>query len=158
MWNTDLEPAWWLYHPRRRRGEQRIILCREIHIRTLYCAQHGPTWALCYIHPEETLCGVSVLHHTQPCLPGSVYELSYHLRHKFIFIGTLSFIHTCTSLPNLAGVPWCGREGALFPSVSVGGLWLRSRKGLSLPHPHCLRSTLCSRGCYSPVAQPNLLP
>lgn len=76
--------------------------------------------------------------------------------------------HLCPSLsPSLlftspwfvfVGVSWRGGEGAVFPSVPVGGLWLHSTEAMSLHHPYRLHPTMRTGGCTHPLAQPDLLP
>lgn len=70
---------------------------------------------------------------------------------------SLSFIHSCMWLPDPAAVSRRGGEGAVFPPLSVGGLWLRSPESLSLHGPHCVRPTVRSGGRRCPMAQPHLL-
>ena len=67
------------------------------------------------------------------------------------------FIHTCVSFSDFVVVSRRGGAGALFPSLSVGGLWLRSTEGLSLHHPHCLHTTLRPGGRHRPVAKSHFL-
>lgn len=77
---------------------------------------------------------------------------------RIFFYVPLFFSHTCSSISDFVGVSWRCGEGALFPSLSVWGLWLCSTKSLSLHHPHCLHPTMRSRGRSHPLAQSDLLP
>ena len=162
MRNTYLEPAWWLHHPRRRCGKQCVIVCREIHNRALCFTERGSTWPLRHIQPEETVRRDSVLRHTQHHLSGSLLHVVLNL------LISQRGSHLCPSLSLslsftspwfvFVGVSWRGGEGAVFPSLPVGGLWLRSTEAMSLHHPYRLHPTMCTGGCTHPLAQPDLLP
>ena len=157
LWNADLEPAWWFYHPRRRRGEQRFILCGEVYVRALYSTWRSSTWPLHHIHPEEILCRDGVLHHSQRDLSGSVQGARYissYVRGKFT-ASLFSLMHL--PLGSCRGVMTWWRGSHISVSACQRFAAALHRRPVTAPsslptHGTALRRALLPNGATTPSA------